>query len=70
MLFSLQKEDLYSADFLLATLSPALDSTVSVSSRTAKHEVSTSNHPSPVPTLRNKTGNETGFNTKAGLLNI
>ncbi|XP_046638173.1 cell cycle checkpoint control protein RAD9A-like isoform X2 [Daphnia pulicaria] len=63
VLFSLQKDDLYSADFLLATLTPALDTSASISSRTAKHEMSvqgnTSNHPSPVPTLRNKTDSRT-----------
>nr|SVE73091.1 EOG090X0A9P [Ceriodaphnia reticulata] len=57
VLFSLHKENLYSADFLLATLTPAIESTQSSSrpSVGTSQRANASNHPSPVPNLRNKT---------------
>ncbi|XP_057369553.1 cell cycle checkpoint control protein RAD9A-like isoform X2 [Daphnia carinata] len=66
VLFSLEKADLYSADFLLATLTPVLDSTAT-SSRTTnnqrKNDASTqsnlSKHSSPVPILRDKADSRT-----------
>ncbi|KAK4010634.1 cell cycle checkpoint control protein RAD9A isoform X2 [Daphnia magna] len=66
VLFSLEKANLYSADFLLATLTPVLDSTAT-SSRTTnnqrKNYVSTqsdvSKHSSPVPVLRDKADSRT-----------
>ena len=56
VLFSLHKDDLYSADFLLATLTPAVEPSQSTSrTNGTSQRANTSNHPSPVPTLRNKT---------------
>nr|SVE73710.1 EOG090X0A9P [Daphnia atkinsoni] len=61
VLFSLEKANLYSADFLLATLTPVLDSTAHSSRSTndqrknkSSRESNLSKTSSPVPTLRDK----------------
>nr|SVE88792.1 EOG090X0A9P [Daphnia sinensis]SVE89416.1 EOG090X0A9P [Daphnia sinensis]SVE90665.1 EOG090X0A9P [Daphnia sinensis]SVE91291.1 EOG090X0A9P [Daphnia sinensis] len=77
VLFSLEKTDLYSADFLLATLTPNLDST-GTSSRTINNQKKNdvppqsdvSKHSSPVPILRNKAGTKITTDTIFGMFFI
>lgn len=60
-MFSLNKENLYSADFLLATLTPNSSETTSSNSLPSKTfsqaNTSSTRQPSPIPTLRNNTRN-------------
>ena len=58
VLFSLEKEHSYSADFLLATLTPSVDATPSSAATISHRDTAVQRRDSPVSILRNQTSSK------------